>query len=103
RPEPTESQSPAKAEFVKVEKNLTSLGFFSPSSKRVRNEKSKTISATKVIDGNRIEVKTTIAPSVLYGLPITADQDKFIALQKIINDVQREEGSVTNPIAFTSA
>ena len=30
-------------EFVKVEKNLASLGFFTPSSKRHRNEKAKIV------------------------------------------------------------
>src|SRR6266851_5654396 len=93
----------SKVEFVKVEKNLASLGFFTPSSKRVRSEKAKTITVTKAIDGKRVEAKATIVPAALYGLPITADQDKYLALQKIINDLQQEQGTVENPITFTSA
>jgi hypothetical protein len=101
---PRVKQSPlSKVEFVKVEKNLASLGFFTPSSKRARNEKAKTITFTKVIDGKRIEAKATIVPGALYGLPITADQDKYLALQKLINDIQRERGRVENPVGFTSA
>src|SRR5207302_1472213 len=44
-----------------------------------------------------------IVPAALYGLPITADQDKYLALQKIITDLQQREGIVKNPIGFTSA
>src|SRR5216684_1543419 len=70
-------------EFVKVEKNLASLGFFTPSSKRTRDEKSKTVSVTVTLDGKRVEAKATIAPAALFGLPITSDQDKWLALHKI--------------------
>jgi hypothetical protein len=90
-------------DFIKIEKNLISLGFFTPSSKRIKDEKSKTITFTKIIDGKRIEAKATIVPAAIYGLPVTADQDKYLALQKIINDVRQERGEVTNPVTFTSA
>ena len=90
-------------EFVKVEKNLASLGFFTPSSKRLRNAQEKSFTITTVADGERMELKGTIIPSAKYGLPITADQDKWIALCKILTDIMRKEGRVTNPIAFTSA
>jgi len=92
----------ASPDFIKIEKNLTSLGFFTPSSKRIKNEKAKTITFTRTVDGNRVEAKVTIAPAALYGLPITADQDKFLALNKIITDIQQQEGQVNNPIGFTS-
>lgn len=90
-------------EFVKVEKNLASLGFFTPSSKRTRDAKSKTVSVTIVLDGKRIDAKATIAPTALFGLPITADQDKWLALHKILSDVQARDGKVTNPVSFSSA
>ena len=90
-------------EFVKVEKNLASLGFFTPSSKRLRNAQEKSFTITTVTDGQRMELKGTIIPSAKYGLPITADQDKWIALCKILTDIMRKEGRVTNPISFTSA
>jgi hypothetical protein len=90
-------------EFVKVEKNLASLGFFTPSSKRLRNAQEKSFTITTAADGKRMELKGTIIPSAKYGLPITADQDKWIALCKILTDIMRKEGRVTNPIAFTSA
>ena len=90
-------------EFVKVEKNLASLGFFTPSSKRLRNAQEKSFTITTVADGQRLELKGTIIPSAKYGLPITADQDKWIALCKILTDIIRKEGRVTNPVSFTSA
>jgi hypothetical protein len=90
-------------EFVKVEKNLASLGFFTPSSKRLRNTQEKSFTITTVADGKRMELKGTIIPSAKYGLPITADQDKWIALCKILNDIVQKEGVVTNPVSFTSA
>jgi hypothetical protein len=93
----------SKVEFVKIEKNLASLGFFTPSSKRVRNQKAKRVTLIKVIDGRRIEAKAIIAPAALYGLPITADQDKYLAFQKLLNDLQRHDGKLTNPIGFATA
>lgn len=98
--EPPKTLVPA---FVKIEKNLTELGFFTPSSKRIKTTKAKTITFTKTLNGKRLEASATIVPGAIYGLPITADQDKYLALQKIINDIQRENGRVENPIGFTSA
>jgi hypothetical protein len=58
---------------------------------------------TTVAAGQRLELRGTIIPSAKYGLPITADQDKWIALCKILTDIIRKEGHVTNPVSFTSA
>lgn len=92
------------ADFAKVEKNLVSLGFFTPSSKRIKDAKAKTITINATVNGNRVEAKATILPAALYGLPITADQDKYLALQKLITDLrQRQGGQIANPISFTSA
>src|SRR5207253_2738287 len=46
-----EKPYPSKVEFVKIEKNLASLGFFTPSSRRIRDAKAKVIGFVKVIDG----------------------------------------------------
>jgi len=104
KPAPAEkSDLPTPTDFAKIERNFASLGFFTPSSKRIKNLKGKEISFKKEIDGKLVEAKTTIAPSALYGLPITADQDKYLALQKIITNILREEGELKNPITFTTA
>jgi hypothetical protein len=91
------------SDFVKVEKNLASLGFFTPSSKRLKTPQAKTIHFTRYIEGKRVEAKVTIEPSVSFGLPVTADQDKLIAFLKIVEAVKQEAGTVSNPIGFTSA
>jgi hypothetical protein len=96
--------TPSQADdFIKVEKNLASFGFFTPSSNRVKTAKSKTISFTRWLDGKRIEARAIIAPSALYGLPVTSDQDKWFALQHIINELRKKTGVINNPISFTSA
>ena len=89
--------------FAKVEKSLISLGFFTPSSRRIKNQKVKRISFTRTIDGKKVEATAEFHPSAVFGLPITADQDKFLALHDIITKTLRTEGRVTNPIRFTSA
>jgi hypothetical protein len=89
--------------FAKVEKSLASLGFFTPSSRRIKNQKVKRVSFTREIEGKRVEVGAEIHPSGMFGLPVTADQDKYLALQQIITDKLQSEGKVTNPIRFKSA
>jgi hypothetical protein len=108
-PEPTNGQLSLTLEttrvtdFVKVEANLASLGFFTPSSKRIRSTTSKVVSLTRTIGGKRVKVSATIVPAAMYGLPVTADQDKYLALMKIISEVRRRSGKVSNPVAFSSA
>ena len=91
------------ADFIKIEKNLTSLGFFTPSSKITGTPKAKTISFITFIEGKRETASVTIAPSVLYSLPSTADQDKYFAFHKIISERRREGEQIKNPVSFTSA
>jgi len=89
--------------FTKVEKSLASLAFFTPSSRRIKNQKIKRISFVREVDGKRVEASAEIIPSALYGLPITADQDKYLALQEIITNILATEGEIKNPIRFKSA
>lgn len=97
---PTES---ASREFVKVEKNLSTLGFFTPSKSRGKTVLvEKTITFRREEQGRQIEVTATILPSAKYGLPSTADQDKYFAFQKIVSDLRDRWGRVQNPVGFTS-
>ena len=89
--------------FVRVEKNLASLGFFTPSHKKISGAKKKTIVWNKEREGKRVEVRAVILPSAVYGLPITSDQDKYLAFQKIVAEIRRQTGEVKNPIGFTTA
>ncbi|MBA3438891.1 MAG: replication initiator protein A [Pyrinomonadaceae bacterium] len=91
------------SDFIKVEKNLTSLGFFTPSTHKIRTPQAKEVSFTRTHEGKRERVSVTIAPSVLSSLPTTADQDKYLAFQKIITDRRQDGEAIRNPISFTSA
>jgi hypothetical protein len=99
----TTGQALTGIDFIRIEKNLAELGFFTPTSKRVKTLKSKTITFTRTIDGQQIEGKVTFVPSAIRGLPSTADQDKWLAFQKFVTDMQQELGQVVNPITFLSA
>lgn len=93
----------AEQDFVRMEKNIAGFGFFTPSSKRISNVP-KIIRFTQTIDGSRVEAQVKISGNVEYGMPITADQDKYLAFQKIIERSKREHGgTVVNPITFTTA
>jgi hypothetical protein len=102
-PLPSEAKPALPTLFIKIEKNLASLGFFTPSSKRIKGTRKKIIRFEKVLADRRVEARATILPSAEYGLPITADQDKYFALQKIITGIRKREGVVRNPVGFTSA
>ena len=95
--------SPRSADFIKIEKNLASLGFFTPSHKRISGVKQKVIALSREFNGRRMEARATILPSAQYGLPTTADQDTYLAILKLATDIHRKHGRVTNPIGFTSA
>jgi hypothetical protein len=97
-----ESATLAEPDFVRMEKNIAAFGFFTPSSKRIKNAP-KIIRFTQMVDGNRVEAEVKISPNVEYGIPITADQDKYLAFQRIIERCKRETGKVENPITFSTA
>src|ERR1035441_3059958 len=71
--------------FTKVDNNLTGIGFFTASSKRSRKEIEKT---TIVVDQG-VEHRISILPSAKYGLPITQDQDYWLALMQLVEDRRR--------------
>ncbi len=85
--------------FTKVDKNLTGIGFFTASSKRSRQAIEKT---TVIIDEGK-EHRISIIPSAKYGLPITFDQDCWLALMHLVEDRRRQLGAITNPFTFTTA
>jgi len=95
--------APMPTVFTKVEKSLASLGFFTPSSRRIKEQKNKRIDFTREVDGKRVGVSAEIIPSAMFGLPVTADQDKWLALQRIITDQLWSDGKLANPIRFKSA
>src|SRR3954469_22816816 len=92
------SQSPVST-FTKVDNNLTGIGFFTASSKRSR----KAIEKTTVVVDQGVERHISILPSAKYGLPITQDQDFWLALMQLVEERRRQVGSLNNPFVFTTA
>lgn len=87
---------------VRVEKNLNSLGFFSPTASTGKKKNEKVISFTRELPGGiKTEAKATIM-ATSSGLPNTADLDKYLAFQWIVADIKRKQGVLTNPIGFTT-
>jgi len=89
--------------IVRVEKNVNTFGFFTPSSKRLRTSSKTVALQVRTDDGQRVQAKATIYPAAELGLPTTADQDKYFAFQKIIEQIRKQEGAVVNPVKFSSA
>src|SRR6266496_3139571 len=90
-------------EIVRVEKNLNTFGFFTPSSKRVRSSSKRVALQVRTDDGRRVQAKATIFPVSEFGLPTTADQDKYFAFQKILEQIRKRNGVITNPVRFSSS
>ena len=95
--------TPPKREIIRIEKNLNTFGFFTPSSKRLRAPSKSVSLQVRSEDGRRVEAKATIFPAAELGLPTTADQDKYFAFQKILERIRNREGVITNPVHFSSA
>jgi len=99
---PVEPAPPGR-EIVRVEKNLNTFGFFTPSSKRLRSASKRVALQVRTEDGRRVQAKATIFPVGEFGLPTTADQDKYFAFQKILEQIRKRNGILTNPVRFSSA
>ena len=92
-------------EFIRIEKNLTTLGFFSPTQGRGKiMNRPKVLRIRRELPGGKVvEAEATIIPSVEHGLPTTPDQDKYLAFQQIVQERRKINGGlVQNPIPFTS-
>jgi hypothetical protein len=97
-PAPIPSQIPATT-FTKVDNNLTGIGFFTASSKRSRKGTKK----ETVITDKGAAYRVAILPSAEYGLPVTQDQDYWLALMKLVTEHIQQVGKLTNPFTFTTS
>ena len=94
--------APAPAEFVKIEKNLNTLGFFTPAKHKGDKARERIVSFRREINGKTVEAQATILPSAKYGLPTTADLDKYLAFHKVLENTRTRVGEIRNPVGFTS-
>ena len=53
--------------------------------------------------GEYVDARATIFPSAEFGLPTTADQGKYFAFQKLLERLRGPDGTISNPVRFTSA
>ena len=92
----------APKDFVTIEKNLNTLGFFTPARHRGAKSREKVVSFRREQNGKAIEAQATILPSAKYGLPTTADLDKYLAFHKLLENMRNRVGEISNPVGFTS-
>ena len=95
------SSTNPKRQILRIEKNLNTIGVFTP---RLTRPKQLTKAVTTMIrlpEGERVEAKVQIIANQKFGLPITADQDKFYAFTKILDDTRSSRGILRNPITFS--
>lgn len=88
-------------EFVKIEKQLSVLGFFTASTNRISSKVVKIHIRTE--EGERIEGEVTIKAPSGEHLPTTSDLDRYVVFLEIVNEIKRREGVVTNPVTFDTS
>jgi len=92
----------APQRVVRIEKNLNSLGFFSPTASTGKRKNQKVISYARELPGGiKTEAKATIM-ATSRGLPNTADLDKYLAFQLIVSEIRKSQDVLKNPIGFTT-
>lgn len=88
-------------DYVPAEVSLENLGYFTPSSKRIKNiyVKEKVLGHKTGPDGEKRTIKTKISANHELGLPITSDFDYYRAFLKICDEVAGPDGRLHMPIA----
>jgi hypothetical protein len=88
-------------EYIPAEVFLEVMGFFTPSSKRIKGIylKEKRVGERIDPDGTRHALKVEISANHKLGLPITSDLDYYRAFLKICDEVVDHNGRFHLPIA----
>jgi hypothetical protein len=97
-----EAEYPTVPDYIQAEVFLETVGFFTPSSRRIKHQlvKEKTLAERANPDGTVYEIKTTISANALFGLPITSDLDYYRAFLKICDEIVDRDGRFHLPIAI---
>lgn len=92
-------------DYVPVEVSLENLGYFTPSSKRIKNIhiKEKVLGNKIGPDGVKRTIKATIRASGGLGLPITSDFDYYRAFLKICYESADSQGRLHMPLIVPTA
>jgi hypothetical protein len=97
-----EAEYPTIPDYIQAEVFLETVGFFTPSSRRIKHHlvKEKTLAERANPDGTMYAIKTTISANALFGLPITSDLDYYRAFLKICDEIVDRDGRFHLPIAI---
>lgn len=92
----------AATQAIPAEVFLETLGFFTPSSKRLRGRytKEKMVGERVDADGTKRLITTKISANHELGLPNTADLDYYRAFLKILAETLEREGRLRLPLAI---
>ena len=93
------SDLPLAQDFVQFEKNLLQYGIFGANENRAKSlVLERTVGYRDAITG--VQKKITFRAVQKYGLPTTADCDKWLAFMKMIMEVKKNTGQIPNPFRF---
>ena len=89
------------AAYIPAEVFLEHLGFFTPSSKRIRgiSTKEKVVGEKRAVDGTTQPITVCIRASAGLGLPITADLDYYRGFLHLLDDAIRRDGKLRLPLS----
>ena len=96
---------PHVPDYIPAEVFLENLGYFTPSSKRIKGiyVKEKILGQKIGPDGTRRTIKAEISANYKLGLPITWDFDYYRAFLKICDEIVDPQGRLHMPIAIPTA
>lgn len=95
---------PSIPDYIPAEVFLENMGFFTPSSTRIKEHqvKEKIIGEKVALDGTKKLITVSISANAKLGLPITSDLDYYRAFLKICDEVVDREGRFQLPIKVPS-
>ena len=93
---------PTPPELIPAEVSFENIGYFTPSSKRIKTvmTKEKTVAEKANPDGTKTTLKIRIIGTGEYGLPITIDLDYYRAFLKILDETAERERQFPEPICI---
>ena len=93
---------PTPPELIPAEVSFENIGYFTPSSKRIKTvmTKEKTVAEKANPDGTKTTLKIRIIGTGEYGLPITIDLDYYRAFLKILDETAERERRFPEPICI---
>jgi len=87
-------------DYIPAEVSFEQLGYFTPSSKRIkgRTTKEKVVAIQRHPNGTRTVLAVQILGTGKYGLPITSDLDYYRAFLKILDELTDATEDIPQPI-----